>query len=154
MHPEKNAFANRLKALCELGCVPRSMLSHKIEMTPVDRCAEAILGLARMETKQTAYHVQNPHTVSLGQIIAILEQSGCRIRVLSDNSFLKKVNQASKQGNDTIITGVAGVKSAFLGSEKIKVTADTTLGLLSGSGFSWPFIDEAYIRDFLMCINK
>lgn len=154
MHPEKNAFANRLKALCELGCVPRSMLSHKIEMTPVDCCAEAILGLARMETKQTAYHVQNPHTVSLGQIIAILEQSGCRIRVLSDNSFLKKVNQASKQGNDTIITGVAGVKSAFLGSEKIKVTADTTLGLLSGSGFSWPFIDEAYIRDFLMCINK
>lgn len=38
-----NAFARRIKSFVEIGAFPKYMLTHAIELTPVDVCADAVL---------------------------------------------------------------------------------------------------------------
>ena len=60
LHPEKNAFANRLKSFLSIAAVPESMLSQSVEMTPVDLCAKAIVGICASQTaKNLIYHIYN-----------------------------------------------------------------------------------------------
>ena len=153
IQPEKNAFANRLKALCEIGCVPLSMLSATIEMTPVDSCVQAILNLVAQESSQTAYHIYNTNTLTLGEVVLMLKQNGHMIKVVSDDKFQQKINQLSKQGSYDILVGLTEEISSNHNRDNISVTASMTTQLLLSTGFCWPVINAEYLRGFLDSIK-
>jgi amino acid adenylation domain-containing protein/thioester reductase-like protein len=152
MRPEKNAFANRIKALCAAGCVPISMLKAKVEMTPVDACAKAILTLSTLPySNQTIYHVFNANSMTLGDIVSLLEQNGYFIKTISDQEFMHCMTQLSKSGNFAILTGLIedlDVRQAV----NISITANTTIQLLARAGFYWPMIDAKYMGRFVSSI--
>ncbi len=152
IHPEKNAFANRIKALCSVGCVPLGMLGERVEMTPVDSCAEAILKLAAAEPGLAVYHVFND-AVSLGELVALLEQNGFMFEVVSDNEFMSRIKLLSKQGELSDLAGLIEDLN-ILRTSNILLTDDITKQELAREGFSWPAIDAVYMRRFLDSIKK
>lgn len=154
LRPERNAFANRLKAICELGCVPLSVLAASVEMTPVDSCAQAILDLAALKgSKQPIYHVYNTNTLSLGEVISMLEQIGYRIRTLINERYIQEIKRHSKRDNYAILSGLMEDITSQHEQEKIRVTAKLTKQMLSRAGFNWPIINTEYLRGFLGCIS-
>ncbi len=155
MKPERNAFANRLKTLCALGCVPISMLAAHMEMTPVDSCAQAILDLATLtDSKQPIYHVFNTNILKLGEIISMLEQIGYHFNILSNTDFLKEIKRHSKKENYGMLIGLMTDIISHKERQDIIVTADKTSQLLSKIGFEWPVIDSKYLDHFLGSIDS
>ena len=153
MRPEKNAFANRIKALCTVGCVPESMLSTWIEMTPVDACTEAMLALAaQSDSNRLVYHVFNTNMMTVRELVAMLEENGHAIETVSDQEFLSRMTQLSRRGNYAPFVGLIEDISEDH-ADNITVTADLTEPLLAGLGFSWPVIDAEYIDGFVNCIH-
>ena len=153
-NPERNAFANRIAALCAIACVPVGMLGANIEMTPVDSCAQAILALTHNQSpRQAIHHVFNTNTMSLTVLISLLEQNGNRIEIISDTAFMEKMTQLSRQGDFTHVSSLVDDLSNYNSAPQIVITASTTTQLLSGAGFSWPVIDAAYMGGFLQSIT-
>ena len=154
-YPEKNAFANRILALCALKCVPISMLGTKMEMTPVDICAKAIIMLADFpDPKQAIFHVLNTNTMTLAELISMLEQNGNRIEIVSDGVFFDRMTALSKRGEYTYLTSLMEDLSAYKTPPEIEVTAQRTAQLLSQFGCSWPVINAGYIKSFLQSIAE
>ncbi len=155
LRPEKNAFANRIKAICALGCLPVNMISARIEMTPVDICVQAILDLAKLaDSKQLIYHVFNTNSLTLGEIVTMLKENGYRIRVLSEEKFLCELSNASKHAANSMLARVTEDTLDYGKRDTINISSDATMQLLLHEGFSWPVIDNEYIRSFLGCINS
>jgi fengycin family lipopeptide synthetase D len=152
MRPEKNAFANRIKALCSVGCVPMGMLGERLEITPVDSCAQAILKLAVTESRRPVYHVFND-AISLGEVIALLEQNGFMFEVVSDSEFERRMKGLSKQGEISDLAGLIEDLNT-LETSNIVITANITKQELASEGFSWPAIDAEYMGLFLNSIKK
>lgn len=154
LHPEKNAFANRLYALCDIGCVPIDMLGARIEMTPVDECARAILLLAISNTKLPMFHVFNWNVMTLADVVTLLEKAGQRIEVVPKREFMQKIAMLSKKGRLSDITGIMEDINNDPSEERIVITADITKKFLSSVGFEWPIIDDIYMSTFLSTISS
>jgi thioester reductase-like protein len=153
MKPEKNAFANRIRALCEAGCVPIGMLGARVEMTPVEACAEAIIKLAKTESKHPVFHVYNDNRMTLGDIVALLEQCGYAIEVLSDGEFMRRMTLLSRKGEISTLTGLVDDLNSKE-TANITVTCKATKELLGRIGFAWPEINADYMARFVNSINS
>lgn len=153
-NPERNAFANRIRALTGIGFVPVGMLDAHVEMTPVDACAAAILALADIEAPtQAVYHVYNTNTMTLGVLVSLLELTGHRIEIISDKTFLEMMNKLSRQGEYTYLKSLVQDVGEYGQPPQITVSANATVRLLSGQGFTWPVIDEQYMSQYLASIE-
>lgn len=153
MRPEKNAFANRIRALCAIGCVPVGMLGARVEMTPVEACAEAIIKLALAESKHPVFHVYNDNAMTLGDIISLLEQNGHMIEVISDGEFIRRMTLLSKRGDLSHLTGLIDDLNTKE-TANITVSGNATKELLARTGFAWPEIDAEYMERFVNSINR
>jgi amino acid adenylation domain-containing protein/thioester reductase-like protein len=152
LRPERNAFANQLKALCSVGCVPLGKLKAKLEMTPVDLCAQAILLLAGTETRMPIFHVFNDNVMTLADVVSLLEQNGYRIEIVSDEEFIQRMRALSRKGSFSELAGLVDDLNAD-GTAKITVTNDMTRSLLDKAGFHWPEIGADYMGRFINTIN-
>lgn len=151
---ERNAFANRIAAICAIGCVPMGMMNARIEMTPVDICAQVILRLVSVYTRMPVYHVLNTNTMTLKQTVAMLEENGYPIEVVSDKAFILKMTELSRQGNFTHLQNLIHDIGADSENPKMEITADRTVQILEDIGFKWPIIDSKYVGNFLRCIVR
>lgn len=153
LHSEKNAFANRLFSLCDIGFVPIEMLGARVEMTPVDECARAILLLAESGSKQPVFHVYNWNTLTLAEVVTLIENIGRRIEIVSRKEFMQILARLSKKGQLSDISGVIEDINSGQNEEKIIITAEMTKKILSDAGFDWTVIDDIYMRKFLATIS-
>lgn len=154
LRTQKNAFANRLKAIAALGCVPLRMLGTRVEITPADVCAKAILALALMPGQNSPiYHVYNTYLLTGGELIGLMEQSGCRIRVVADNEFAEQMSALSRQGQLEMLTGLMEELNPDYREPAVRITAQATEAKLREAGLSWPVIDHTYIGQFLQVIG-
>ena len=152
-HPEKNAFSNRLQAIRDLECAPIDILGVKIEMTPVDMCAKAVILLSFMETKRPVFHVFNTNVMTLADVVSLLESIGHRVDVLSRREFMERIISLSRKGKLSSLTGIAEDISGDRGDGNVQVTAGYTRAVLEHAGFEWPVIDQEYIAAFLNTLN-
>lgn len=153
-NPKRNAFANRVEALCAIGCVPLGMLSTVLEMTPVDACADAILTLsAIVNPKRAIHHVFNTNTMKLTVLVSLLEQNGHRIEIISDKEFLQKMQLLSRQGEYKYLANLLEDLGNYNNPPQITITADMTAQFLSREGFNWPVIDNDYMNLFLESVD-
>ena len=151
---QRNAFANRILALCSIGSVPVGMLSTMVEMTPVDICAKAVLALAEeKEPKNAIYHVFNTNTMSLSMLVSLLKQNGQSIEIISDEEFMEKMQEMSRKGEYTHLASLLEDLLSYTKPPQITVTANKTTQALSKNEFSWPVIDAPYMDLFLQSIE-
>ena len=154
MRPERNAFAGRIRALCELGIVPESIMNERIEMTPVDACVQAILTLAALEMpRRPIYHVYNTNVIDARSLVALLGRNGYRIDVVSDDMFMAELARRGADGDHMHVGAIMADLDAPHGGSGIEITADITQTLLEQKGFHWPEIDAEYMARFVRSIT-
>ncbi len=151
---EKNAFANRVKAMCAIGSIPLGMLEKRIEMTPVDACAQAIVTLSRLRSDmKPVYHVYNTNTLTIAELVGYLEAAGQRITIVSDEEFEQIVLKMSRSGKYAMLSGLFEDLTIEEGEENIRVSADVTKQQLLSAGYDWPVIDTVYVRRYIESIQ-
>lgn len=154
LHPEKNAFANRLASLLAIQAAPASMLLQEVEMTPVDLCAHAILTLAQNDAKQVVYHVYHPGKLSGEQLFGYLQDCGETVRMMSDTDFRALTNSLEQHDDLDLLVGIAGDLAQSHPSCLVPVSSKQTQTRLKESGFAWPALDLAYLKRFLKYLPK
>ena len=143
IRPERNAFANRMKTLCTLECVPLRMLRLQVEMTPADACARAIIALSLISDDiLPIYNVYNSNLLTGGELISLMEACGLRIRVVSDGEFAAELSELSRRGRLDVLTGLMEELNPGYRLPTITVTAELTGHRLRKEVFEWPVIDE------------
>jgi len=154
LRPEKNAFANRLKALSALGCISLGMLRMQVEMTPADTCAQAIVTLALISDGiLPIYNVYNSNLLTGGDLVGLMEACGRRIRVISDREFAAEMDELSRRGRLELLAGLMEELNPESRPPTITIMAELTGERLSHAGFEWPVIDEAYMCRFMSVIE-
>ena len=155
MRPERNAFANRVKALIEIGIVPIGTLGARIEMTPVDACADAIMALSKLDnSQQPIYHVYNTNVMTVGDLVTLLEQNGHTISVVSDSEFMHEMTRLSKDGRYAHLGALIEDIDGYHEKSRIHISAHKTQQMLTNAGFGWPVIDAEYMALFVRCITE
>lgn len=143
----ENAFYAALKEVVVSGTVSDKILSEKLEFSPVDSSALAIiLLLCSPSSKGRIYHMMNPKTLPVEKLISELSALGIFIRPQTSG---KRAVTAMKQ---QALTG--GSVYLMPGGEltygaPIRISADYTVGALERLGFIWPEIDQGYLDRIL-----
>ncbi|MBP3462997.1 MAG: amino acid adenylation domain-containing protein [Clostridia bacterium] len=144
-----NAFYGRIKSFVTLGAVPQNLLTQKIEFTPVDECAKAIVLLAKTtELDNKIFHLYNHNLISLKDVVNSLTANGFNIKLLDDESFRNRVLNYSKSKNDAISAIVNDFNTTNLSLDynfSVNIKSDFTIKALKSLGFEWQKIDKEYL---------
>lgn len=152
---ESNAFANRLKAILELGVVPEYLLTENMyaEFTPIDDAAAAIMILARhFEENRTVFHINNTKVVYLNCLLSMFHELNYQIKVVSGNEFTITLRETAKQ------TGMEHIFETFINDlnaddhlvydSNIHIENTFTEEYLRRLGFVWTDIGVEYLRKY------
>ncbi len=154
MRPERNAFAYQLKSLCSIGCAPLGAIDRKIEMTPVDICAQMIIRICQSgRSDRAVYHLFNKNIVMLSELIGMLEKNGYGIRIMSDREFMALIKKLSGSGDYSRLSGLMFEGGAYAKEPAIRITADITEDMIKCLSLEWPVIDSEYVGRFISSLG-
>lgn len=144
-----NAFYSRIKSFVTIDAISKNLLTQKVEFTPVDECARAIVLLAKTsELDNKIFHLYNHNLVSFKNIIKALNNNGFNVKLLDENTFKNRILEYSKSKNETITALVNDFNTTNLSLDynfSVNIKSDFTKKVLKDLGFSWGKIDENYL---------
>lgn len=148
-----NAFYGRIKSLVKLDAISSNLLDQKIEFTPVDECAEAIVLLAKTtEFDNKIFHLYNHNLVTLKRVVEALKLNGFNIQTLSEDDFRNRILEYSKNMNDGISAIVNDFNTTNLSLDynfSVNIKSDFTQGILKDLGFVWKKPDGKYLSTII-----
>ena len=149
----ENAFINRLKSIFNLKVLPRKMLDHNLEFSPVDKSAELIKQIVSTDSNFTVFHAYNPNVLSIKRFLEYINKLGFHIRPVSDSQFSKKIetflnDSKKKQEIFGLIQYLNKNKEIDLDFKTIPIQ-DFSLQYFKAINFEWPEIDLNYLNLFL-----
>ena len=149
----ENAFANKIKAFIELGAIPDYILDKYIEFSPVDSVAEAVVKSIEYANKKiSVLHIYNENHVFLDNFLKLLPKS-VNIGIVSDKEFKNIINNILKDDDKKyIISHILNdlnTESKLVYETHIKIHNEFSQSFYNKIGFSWPIIDEKYIKNLL-----
>lgn len=150
---EENAYVNRLLSFFKIGCIPDYIETGYLEFTPVDKCAEAIIKIAFADSKQNrVFHLLNHKTISVTDFLTIYRKLYGNMKVVSNEDFIKTVqtilNTESRKNDLNGIISDFNEQYELVYDSKVKLNSNFTVDFLAKIGFTWPDIDENYIKLF------
>ncbi len=142
-----NAFMRQMKSYVKLGFFSVTDMDVKVEFSPIDMVAKAVVILAGTPLQFTVFHVNNCHKVHMANVLKAMRDNDMPVEVVSQRVFNQRFAEALK--DETKGEYVSGLIS-YLGNEgevRRFVAADEsyTVKALYRLGFSWPIISEQYI---------
>lgn len=144
-----NAFYGRIKSFVTLGAISKNLLPQKIEFTPADDCAKAIVLLSKTsQLDNKIFHLYNHNLVSLRMVIEGLRENGFNIQTLSEQDFKDRILSYSKSVNDSITAIVNDFNTTNLSLDynfTVNIKSDFTQKALKALGFSWKKVDKNYL---------
>jgi amino acid adenylation domain-containing protein len=75
-----NSFMGRIRVYNMLGCCPHGMRNKRVEFSPINEVADAIVLLASAPQECTVFHPYNIHTQFLGDVLTGLTSVGEKLR--------------------------------------------------------------------------
>ena len=147
MHPERNAFYHRMRALAAFGLLPKSASTQSVELTPVDVCANALLALILGERHSAVYHLLSPGRVTLGTLASALTEKGRVVRMVDDTVFSKKLGQLRRRKQYDALAWLTDALGAIA-----QVDCALTQRALEEDAFDWPQPDAEYLGRYLSLI--
>ncbi|MEL7609110.1 MAG: amino acid adenylation domain-containing protein [Bacillota bacterium] len=147
MRPEHNAFYHRMRALAAFGLLPKTASELFVELTPVDVCADALVALLSGERYSAAYHILNPHRVTLGALAGAIAQKGRAIRTVDDSAFNKKLEQLRRRKQYEALAWLTDTLGAGA-----QVDCALTQRALEENAFAWPKPDAEYLDRYLSLV--
>lgn len=145
-NPESNAFYRLVKGMIELGMLPEVLYHQRLEVTPVNLAAEAVVRLSK--TTKSAYHICSPNEIEIG---SLAEACG-PVQITDAETFAGVLVEKSMQSDSPYIQALA--QTWFeLQSREADVEPDTAFSqeALAALDFWWPKPD---LRKMKLCFTK
>lgn len=145
-----NAFAKRIKSFIEIGAIPKNMLNHALELTPVDLCANAIIKILQHDSPSNVFHIYNPNLLEIKDFYEYLTARGLDLMLVSEEMMSYIISGIlADDSKKSIISGIIqdiNKERRFVYTSKIKLVSDFTVSYLNEIGFNWVEYDSEYIN--------
>ena len=151
-----NSFMGRIKVYNMLGCCPYAMRNKRVEFSPINEVAHAIILLATSPKECVVFHPYNIHFQFLGDVLTGLSSVGEGIRFVEQEEFVEAMEQAKSDPQK------AGQMSSLLayqdmahGQKTTDVERDNdyTTQVLYRLGFAWSPTSWDYVERMLTAIG-
>ena len=150
-----NAFINSLKTYKALGAYPLEELAKPLEMSPIDRVAEAVCLLATTPDDMYVFHPYNRYALDMGAVIAALNARGLNVDAVSRDEFAAHVDALRNDpAHAAELQGILHYAGHLLENRKITPVDNTwTTTVLYRLGFRWKPAEDNYLANFFDMLN-
>ena len=144
-----NTTMGRLKAYRMLGAFPYPLLDMKMEFSPIDETAQAILLLATTPDANCVFHVSNDHLLPMDDILSRIRQSdGSPIEYVELPEFAARMEAAKEDPEKAkVLSSIIAYASSPDGPHTMPNVASTsyTMQVLHRLGFRWNETAKDYV---------
>ena len=150
-----NSAMGRLHIYQMLGVTSYTLAMGKMEFSPIDEVAQAVLLLATTPKECVIFHPFNDHMVKLGDVIQEMANTlDIDIREVEDDEFQAKLNEAAQ---DPEKAKILQSMLAYQAGGKDKVSSFVkynpyTINVLARLGFHWNMTSWDYVSRFIRAI--
>ena len=151
-----NSFMGRIKVYNMLGCCPYSMRNKKVEFSPINEVAHAIVLLSTTPVACTVFHPYNIHGQFLGDVLTGLDTVGDGIRFVEQEEFAGVMEEAkSDPVKAKQMASLLAYQDMAHGQKTTDVTRDNdyTTQVLYRLGFAWSPTSWDYVERMLTAIG-
>lgn len=155
---EENAFAKRIKSFIEIGALPKYMLQHSIELTPVDLAADAIIKILNYTSDCNVFHIYNTKLLPVSLLVNTLSELNIDLLPVSD-VMMKDILTGilSDNSRKNILSGIIydlDDSKRLVYTSNIRLNANFTEAFLNKISFDWKEIDKNYIIKYINYFRK
>jgi gramicidin S synthase 2 len=139
-----NAFVNVLKSYKVLKMFPLSQLVSRVEISPIDYAAMAVVSLSRAPREIVVLHPYNNYRLNMANVIYAMKEYGFDISLVSDQVFSESFQQAMQNPHKSEY--MSGLLHYTIGESFAEVPDDNdfTTTLLYKNGVRWPLAADDY----------
>ena len=137
----------RLKSYRILGAYPYSLLAAKMEFSPIDETAKAVLLLARTPKENCVFNVSNNHLIPMDDIVSRLRLSdGSSLEYLEDDDFFRRMEEAKSDPKKAkILSSIIAYDQADNQLHMVEPSTAFTMQILHRLGFRWDQTNSHYV---------
>ena len=151
-----NSFMGRIKVYNMLGCCPYMMRNKKVEFSPINEVARAIVLLSTTPKECTVFHPYNIHGQFLGDVLMGLTTVGEGIRFVEQEEFVEAMEKAKddpQKANQ--MSSLLAYQDMAHGQKTTDVARDNdyTTQVLYRLDFSWSPTSWDYVERMLTAIG-
>lgn len=151
MNVGANAFINSLKSYKALGAYPLENLVNVIEMSPIDRVAQAVCLLATTPDALCIFHPYNCYPLDMGAVIGAMNRRGYAVDWVSRSEFASRIDALrndSARANE--LQGILHYTGHLLKDRRLTPAPNAwTTTVLYRLGFRWHPAEDNYLANFL-----
>lgn len=154
-----NSFMRHVQALAAVGIFPTSFKNLQIEMSPIDKVAEAVAslgvvhGLATEKNKARVLNLTNPDTISGSLLIEALRKHGFKMEEKSEAEFRVNLMQLQEtprlRGQAAYLLGGISEEGAYSLDPDNPTSSHATTQYMKKQGFTWNLASEKYVDDVI-----
>ena len=147
-----NSFMNALRGFAALGKCPISHATDPMSFSPVDLTAKVVVLLAGTNDQFTAFHADNRFRFDEMQLIEAANGCGIPITPVPDEEYYADYYRAL--GDENVNEKMRGLMTNDR-PDLHPVETDNlfTANVLYRLGFSWPLVDQTYLRKALLSLK-
>ena len=144
-----NTSMGRLKAYRMLGACPYALLDARMEFSPIDETARAIVLLSCTPDDNCVFHVSNDHLLPMDDILSRLRQDdGSRVSYVEFPEFAARMEAAKNDPEKAkVLSSIIAYASNPDGPQVVQnwVSTAYTMQVLHRLGFSWNETSRDYV---------
>jgi len=144
-----NAAMGRIKAYKLLGACPYNLLEGRMEFSPIDQSAHAMLLLSATPKENCVFNVSNDHYVPMDDILSRLEKiDGTPVKYVEFPEFLQRLEsmKADPEKTRSLSSLLAYAQAPTRQESVMNLPATTfTMQVLLRLGFRWDNTSEDYL---------
>jgi len=151
-----NSFMGRIRIYNMLGCCPYAMRNKKVEFSPINEVAHAIVLLATTPKECTVFHPYNIHGQFLGDVLSGLATVTEGIRFVEQEEFQQAMDEAGQDPQKAKqMAALLAYKDMAHGKKTADVQRDNdyTTQVLYRLGFNWSPTSWDYVERMLTAIG-
>ena len=151
-----NSFMGRIRVYNMLGCCPYGMRNKRVEFSPINEVAHAIILLATTPKECTVFHPYNIHNQFLGDVLTGLTTVGDGIRFVEQEEFAEMMDKAKEDPQKARqMSALLAYQDMAHGQKTSDVARDNdyTTQVLYRLGFAWSPTSWDYVERMLTAIG-
>ena len=149
MNLNANTTMGRIKAYRMLGVCPYALLQSRMEFSPIDETARAIVLLSGTPRANCVFNVSNDHLIPMDDILARIRlDDGSRIAYVEYDAFLQRMEEAKADPQKAqVLSSILAYMTTPGGAKMITNPAsnDFTMQVLHRLGFRWDETSSSYV---------
>ena len=153
---QTNSFMGRIKVYNMLGCCPYAMRNKRVEFSPINEVAQAIVLLATTPKECTVFHPYNIHGQFMGDVLMGLQGVTGGIRFVEQEEFAAAMEQAKDDPQKARqMASLLAYQDMAHGQKTTDVARDNdyTTQVLYRLGFSFSPTSWDYVERMLTAIG-